>query len=159
MSRVSRVLIIDPEKREVRLDHIDVAAEGALRNIIGGWIEIAVTTEAGDVLYVDEEGFRKPSLHFFRLGDHQLLVGIGVLVGPELLDDEGEWIGNADVSMTRAELAATVTWYDRANVEAWGKANASEPHTVIGQVMPDGTVRREVITTWGQAIERMPKPE
>lgn len=160
MSRASRVLIIDPAARTVHYDCLDVKAPAALQKAIGGWIEGAYCWPSGDVLYVDEEGLLKPSMHFFRLAcreDPQPLAGRGIVVGRELIKGD-KWIGNADVALLIEELRGMITWLSRVQVEAWAKGNASEPMCTITTVH-DGVATTEVISRVGEVFESMPKPE
>jgi hypothetical protein len=156
---MARAILIDATTRELRV----VACNGAedIRALLGGWLEAACQLPSGDVLYVDEEGLLKPQTggFLFALRPDQPLMGHGVLVGPELTNDEGEYIGDADVRTPIVLLRRLVRFVDRAYIDAWGRANASEPAASVTTLGPDGEPETTALGRWGQTIADMPKPE
>ena len=66
------------------------------------------------MLFVDDDGLFKPKDGFFRIaGVEQPLAGNGVLVGRELYDEKGEYLGTAPPATTLAELTAMVRFLGR----------------------------------------------
>jgi len=63
-----------------------------IRQMIGGHLELAYQWLNGDVLYVNEDGLRLCRDHWFALLQRtdQFFAGNGVLVGPELPEDDWE---------------------------------------------------------------------
>jgi hypothetical protein len=131
-----------------------------LRAFLGGYLEAAWHSPAGDVLYVDEEGMykAKDGSFMFEGRPDQPLHGNGVIVGRELIDNEGDYLGNAPPSFGIGQLTRVVRFVDRAFVDAWGKANASEPASGITYVNDEGQVVTETTATWGQMIRDIPRP-
>jgi hypothetical protein len=134
-----------------------------MQQLVGGHIEGAWMSPADDVLYVDEEGLLKPQEHFFIcLGrpDRQPLAGNGLFVGREILDRDGEWIGTADPSISIKAFTPFVQFVSRAYVDAWGKANASEPSQQFAYIEETDEGNRlvvETMRTWGQVISGLPR--
>jgi hypothetical protein len=162
---MGKVLLIDVAAREVREVEVRDDEAGRLKDLhklIGGYIESAWSWDSGDYLFVDEEGTFKAQKNFFRLeprGDYPF-AGNGVLVGPERYDDEGEFLGNSDPTLTVEQLASLVTYVTREQADAWGKGNASEPACVFYSIGPNGElIEEEVIARMGQLFADMPKPE
>lgn len=150
---MSKAILIDSANRTVR--EVTVAGLKDMQRCVGGYIQIAHEWESGDALYVDEEGLLKAQEHWFRISgqhsDHPM-AGNGLIVGS---DDEGE---NADVVLTVADVVPLVTFYDRTQVEAWAKGNASEPAITISSIDDDGAIQDEtVIARYGVIISGMPK--
>lgn len=159
---MSKVIIIDSATRTVRFDDLDLMKGDAIRDAIGGWIEIAFKFPWGDVLYVDEEGLLKPSEHFFRFAlraDPMPLAGIGVIVGREVYDRDGELLEVANTLILVERLRPLITWLTRAQAEAWAKGNASEPSSTITYLDADGVPHTEVTTRVGQLFSNMPRKE
>jgi hypothetical protein len=152
-----------PDRRAAAREIREVASAGLadLQRLIGGYIETAYTWGSGDVLFVDEEGMRKPQRYFFRLrrrGD-QPLAGNGVVVGPERYGDDGEYLGTDDVTLDLACLREAVTFLTRDQADAWAKGNASEPATVFYTFGDDGWVTEEtVVRRLGRMFSDMPRP-
>jgi hypothetical protein len=75
------VVVIDAEKKEVRIESIDNKLE-AMQGIVGGLIERAWVLSNGDDLYVNEEGLLNGSKSGFVM-DHapQPYMGSGFIVG------------------------------------------------------------------------------
>ena len=157
-----KALLIDAAKREIReVEYESTEAKGTtLQQHIGGDIETAYSWENGDILFCDEEGLFKPQMHFFRIGERpdQPFAGHGIVVGAERYDSEGEYLGTNDPTITPEALRATVEFRSRDQVEAWAKANASEPAGAIYTVGNDGTIEVEVLAHVGELYEQMPKP-
>jgi len=156
---MAKVLLIDAAAQAVR--EVQSSGLADLQKMIGGHIEIAHVWESKDVCFVDEHGTFKPQKHFFRLaqrGDYPF-AGNGVVVGPEVYDDEGEYLGDADVTLTVAEVAAQVIFLSRVQADAWGKANASEPAMTFMSIGEDGQIEEEVIGRMGSLFAEMPQPE
>jgi hypothetical protein len=156
---MAKVLLIDVAAQEVR--EVQSSGLADLQKMIGGDIELAHVWESKDVCFVDEHGTFKPQKHFFRLaprGEYPF-AGNGVIVGPEIYDDGGEFLGDADVTLTVAEVVAQVTFLSRVQADAWGKANASEPAITFMSIGEDGQIEEEVIGRMGSLFADMPKPE
>jgi hypothetical protein len=130
-----------------------------LQVLVGGYISGAWRSPHGDVLYVDDEGMLKPAVHFFLFAGRpdQPLAGNGVLVGAERLDARGDLLGTDDPVMTLARLTTLVRFVDRAYVDAWGKANASEPAIALTTAGPHGP-ERVVLHTYGSVVGNIPRP-
>jgi len=91
-----------------------------MRKYVGGSICFAMSWITGDVLYVDDEGLLKPQDSFFMLTDgQQPLAGNGIIVGPEVEDEEKWW--TEDVIITIKELK--VTWMNRNDAWNWAVKN------------------------------------
>jgi hypothetical protein len=74
-----KVIIIDAEKKEVRL--ADISSElSELQRIVKGYIELALRWPNKDILYVDEEGLCKDYQYGFHINGRQF-VGNGVVTG------------------------------------------------------------------------------
>jgi hypothetical protein len=159
---MEKVILIDSVKRELREIEWDIKGQG-LRPLIGDYAETAWHWRAtGDVLFVDEQGLLKASQHFFILAlrmDNWPLAGIGVVCGRELINDEGDWLGNADPVITIDQLKPLVTFVSRAEVDAWAQSNKGVPSASITSVNKEGKVTVTVTDTIDQTFKRMPKPD
>lgn len=155
---MAKAWLIDVASREIRA--VELSELKDYQKAVGGPIEIAWQWDAGDVCYVDEEGLFKPQRHFFRLagrGDYPY-AGNGVVVGREMSDDDGEYIGLADTTVTLAHLESIVTFVTREQADAWAKGNASEPAITFSYV-ENGRVVTEVLGRMGGLFADMPRPE
>ena len=154
---MAKAWLINAAKREVR----EVAWENVrdMHDLIGGYIEAAARLPNDDVLYVDEEGLLKQQTDFFlfALRPDQPLCGNGLIVGPETYDEEGEFVRTEDPATPVEVIRRMVRFVDRAWVESWGRANASEPASYVTTLGPGGP-QTEVIARWGQVIADVPKP-
>lgn len=157
-----KALLIDAAAREVREVELCEGETFALRDmqrLVGGPIEIAWRFRDENVLFVDEEGMFKPQEHFFLIadrGDHPL-AGNGLVVGREQYDaTTGDYAGTDDVALTIEELTAQIRFVDRAYVDAWAKANASEPSATFTYYDAEGKPHTEVLSTFGRLIGDMP---
>ena len=105
-----RALLVDSAKQEIReVEYESTEAKGTtLQQHIGGYIETAYAWPNGDILFVDEEGLFKAQKHFFRIGERpdQPFAGHGIVVGPERLDEDGEYLGT-DAPIIHAGSAAS----------------------------------------------------
>lgn len=144
-----RALLIDSAAREIR----EVEWTGGLaemRALIGcrSIDLVSVRLPHGDTLWVDDEGLLVPQAHFFEFSSYpQPLAGNGLVIGREV--DEKQ-----TPAATRVEqLQALIRFRSRGQVDAWGKANASEPAISITSM--DG--KREVLQTYGGLIAGIPK--
>jgi hypothetical protein len=156
-----KAIKIDSATHEISV--VEYADTKGLHDLVGGFLEIAWMSDAGDVLFVDEEALMKPTEHFFRFGlrsNPQPMGGHGVIVGRELVDKEGEWIGQADPGISVARVTELVQFLTRAQAEAWGRGNASEPAVTMQMLDRRGRVtERKVIARYGELFGQMPKPE
>jgi hypothetical protein len=156
---MSRAYLIDVAAREVRLVEYETTED--LRALLGGYLELACSLPNGDTLYVDDEGLRKAQSNFFlfELRTDQPLAGNGLLVGPERIDDDGNYLGAEHPRISLPRFSLMVRFVDRAWVESWGKGNASEPASRIGYVDHKGRVQVQTLTRWGQVVRDIPRPE
>ena len=112
---MTKAIFIDAANREIKevdLPEGEIGFMNALRKLVDGWLETAWRWDAGDVLFVDEDGTRKPQAHFFRLtpcGAYPL-TGNGVIIGPEHYDDQGEYLGTDDTTLTVEQVRPLVTF-------------------------------------------------
>lgn len=155
------VLHIDANNQLVRLVRIP-SGEGkslaALQALVGGSIAMGCRMQDEHVLFVDDEGLFKPQAWFFRFrGMEQIFAGNGVIVGPERYDHTGEYTGTDDVAAHWLPAVRRVTEFlPRSYVDAWAKANASEPEIAFTNM---DTGKTEVLATRGQVWGDMPRPE
>lgn len=158
-----RALLIDSAKQEIReVEYESTEAKGTtLQQHIGGYIETAYAWPNGDILFVDEEGLFKAQKHFFRIGERpdQPFAGHGIVVGPERLDEDGEYLGTDAPIITLAALQATVEFRSRDQIDAWAKGNASEVAAAVYFAGADGKIERTVTAHVGELYASMPKPE
>ena len=80
----------------------------ALQKAVGGYLEIAVAIENGDVIFVDEEGRLKgPVAGWFAVkGASQAFAGNGVVIG-----SDGDGDGNTVAAKTSIEaLELLISW-------------------------------------------------
>lgn len=156
--RLTKGLLIDSERQEIRW--VQFGGSEGLRELIGGWIEVAYSWDTGDVLYVDEEGLLKPQSHFFTIAvrrDGQPLPGNGVIVGREVEDDSPQGFHTLPPTLTVDELRSMVQFRSHAQAQSWAKANASEPSTTVTYIRPDGTVQSEVTSRFGEIYAQIPE--
>lgn len=157
---MSKAILIDAAARTVTVVDCDTVNNGC-QKAVGGYIETAHMWPNGDVLFVDEDGLTKPQRHFFRFlprPNPQPLGGNGIIVGREIEDDEGNWLGNHDVHITPDAVAKLVQWMDRFQVDAWAKGNASEP-AVTFSTFEDGRLVDHHVVSTGSLFRDMPKPD
>lgn len=160
-----QAILIDAEKREIReVEYSFNSTTGAptVGEYLGGWLEAAYRWPTGDVLYVDEEGLLKPTMHFFFCGfrPDQPMAGNGVVVGKEVEDDKApHGYYTADLTVTVDWLRKTIVWMDRADFERWAAIHASTPASTFTVVGQDGKTTTEVLSTYGQLAASMPKKE
>ena len=155
MRRPNKALLIDSAACEIR--PVTYTGLEGLKELVGGYIEILpAQLPNGQVIFVDEEGLFKPQRHFFMFkGYDQPIAGNGVLVGREI-NDRGD---TAVPSITPKALAPFIRWLTRVQVDAWAKANASEPFATITMIDPDGTMGEpEIIARVGSLFRDMPRP-
>jgi len=154
---MSKAILIDVAARTITEVECDTLHDGA-QKAIGGYIETAHMWPNGDVLFVDEDGLSKPQRHFFRFAlrrNPQPLAGNGIIIGREIEDDEGNWLGNQDPHITPDDVAKLVQWLDRAQVDAWAKGNASEPAVTFITIGPGGEAT--VLARTGSVFGAMPR--
>ncbi|HTB46258.1 MAG TPA: DUF3846 domain-containing protein [Acetobacteraceae bacterium] len=153
-----KAILIDASARRFR--PVEYAALPDLQRLVGGYIEAVPVALKDDTLYVDEEGLKKPQSAFFAVeGYPQPLAGTGVLVGHELFDDEGDFLGTADPSMTIEALRGLIRFFTRSQVDAWGKANASDTASAVTIIRRGSHVSHEVLQRYGSVIESIPRPK
>jgi Domain of unknown function (DUF3846) len=150
-----QAILIDVEARSVRAVTHDGLAD--LQSMVGGSIATAWASERGDVVFVDDEGLFKVKKGFFRIrGVDQPMAGNGVMVGPDRYDAHGEYLGNDAPTLTLAQVAALVRFMTRAQVDAWAKANASEPAASFTNL---DTGETTVFRHYGGLFNDMPREE
>jgi hypothetical protein len=155
-----KAILIDSKAREIRA--VEYTTTEDLHGFVGGWLEmVPVRLPHGDTLYVDEEFLFKPQTSFFMIETYpQPLGGNGVIVGPEVYDDEGEYVRTDPPGCSPRSLAQYIRFMDRAQFDAWGKANASEPAITFSSIGPDGTLSEpEVIQRMGSLFGSVPRPK
>jgi hypothetical protein len=162
----SKYYLVDPVARTVTEHEYDGSAGPGLATIqkeVGGYIEAAYRFPTEDVLYVDEEGLKKPQEAFFILADRRdewPLAGRGVLVGPEAVDEDGEWTGIHPPRMTAHLLTTKIRWVSRKEFDARGKANASDPVATFTTWGPgDDKPKTEILSRRGEVAANVPRKE
>lgn len=159
--RMIKALFIDAEHRTVTDFEFAENDYGAIGRKIGcDMIEVATIWATGDVLYVDEEFLGKPIAHWFlAVGNPQPLGGHGVVTGPDRHSGQGdsfkEWTD--DVQMTAVQVSERVRFLTRAQVDSWGKANASDVGASITTVNLDtGEEETTALTSMGALYAGVP---
>jgi hypothetical protein len=160
---MNKAFLIDTANREVReaeyQTNVACSDPKSLQTLIGGYIETAWSNEQGDNLFVDEEGLFKPQQHFFVWAlrrDGVPLAGNGVIVGREVEHDCD--YHTEPPSLDIETVRACVRFFDRSQVDAWAKANASEPASTITFMGQDGRPHTEVTDRVGTLYGDMPRP-
>lgn len=152
--------LIDAAAREVR--EVEYRNVQDLQSFVCGSISLAHVFPGGEVLFVDDEGLFKPQTAFFRVlssGNPQPLAGNGVCTGREVYGRDGEYLGTEAPGMALEALERDIQWLTRAQADAWAKGNASEPACAVYDLWHDGSIRGEVLTTFGALWAEMPRPE
>jgi hypothetical protein len=106
---MSKAILIDTEARAVHM--VDVIGATDIHSLLHGYFEVAFMWPNGDVLYVDEDGFRQRPLRVFHIYERpdQPLAGNGVIVGEEQEpEDDDSYVVLDDVKQTVAEVARKV---------------------------------------------------
>jgi hypothetical protein len=153
-----KAILIDSAAREIR--EVEYKDSTHLRELVGGWIErVSLGLPNGDELFVDEEGMFKPQSAFFMIHGHYMpIAGNGVIVGPEVYDEDGEYVRTDPPGCSPRSLAQFVRFMDRVQFDAWTKANASEPAVTFSTIAPDGSLETEIITRVGTLFGDVPRP-
>ncbi len=102
MSAAFKVIVIDPNRREVRAERLNMDTLKPLYFVMKCEMIQAVYPDAigGETMYVDEEGKQKPNRHFqFRTFEHDVLAGICIITGER-----------GDTTWSPEEIAEFVTW-------------------------------------------------
>jgi hypothetical protein len=156
-----KAIFIDAERREIREVEYSPTGSGdehpSVNHYVGGWIEAAWRWDNGDVLFVDEEGLLKATMHFFlcKFRTDQPMAGNGLLVGREVEDEDVQGgYYTTPPTMTVERLRDQIIWMSRDDFDRWGLAHADEPAATITTVR--GT---EVLNTYGQLLSGMPRKE
>ena len=151
-----KALLIDVTAGCVR--EVEYFGLSDMHKLLGGYIEaVRVPHLSDDTLYVDEEGTFKVKDGFFRIdGYEQPLAGNGLLVGLEY--GAGDDVGTFPPSTTIEELQTKVRFLTRAQADAWGKANASEPAVSFTSFGPEGA-ETTVHKRFGKLFNEMPRKE
>lgn len=104
-----RAYIINPAERTiVQTDIRKGESYQTIKAVVGSPFDAVRVSDAGDTLYIDDEGLLKPDLATFRLESYPYpLVGTALLIGS---DDEGE---DADATLEPQDVARLVIWDDR----------------------------------------------
>jgi hypothetical protein len=151
-----KAIYIDATNR--RIEEVEYAGLEDLQRMVGGYIAAARSWDTGEFLFVDDEGLMKPQRFFFKIEGHdQPLAGSGAIVGREVVDEEGDLIQTAPPTQTVAEVEAMVRFLTREQVDAWGRANASEPAVTLTSFGPNGP-ETTVIDHYGKLIADIPRP-
>lgn len=137
-------ILIDAEHRRFR--QIE-CRPGEISKHTGGSISLALTYPRPDppksmfwydIVYCDDEGLMKNYQYFFRSRtrrrDSQPIAGNGVLTGPDIVDEKGDYLGSADPFISLSELAADIEWMDRAQFVAWVKERRDEASITVNGV-------------------------
>jgi hypothetical protein len=153
-----KAIQIDSKAREIR--EVEYSTSEELRALVGGWLELVpLRLPFSNVLYIDEEGLSKPQSGFFMIhGFHAPLCGNGVIVGREVEDDSDAGYHTEPPHFSPISLAPFIRFMDRAQFDAWGKANASEPAITFTSFGPDGKEETEVIQRMGSLFGSVPRP-
>ena len=156
-----KAILIDSKAREIR--EVSYSRGEDLRGFVGGFIQaVPVRLPNGDTLYVDEEGLFKPQTSFFMFHGHAApLAGNGVIVGPEIDDEDAEEGYRTEApGCSPRSLARFVRFMDRDQFDAWGKANASEPACTFTTINDDGTLgETEILLRFGSLFADVPRPK
>lgn len=81
-------IVIDSEKREIRLEKVVGPTLAFMQKTVGGYIERGIEFRNGDEIFVNEEGLLQGWSHGFVVTAHQTpFMGNGVVLSH---DEEGE---------------------------------------------------------------------
>ena len=158
-TKTQSVIHIDTNNQRIRIVRIPAHNNlPDLQRLVGGYICTACHMEGDHTLFVDDEGLFKPQAWFFRLrGQDRPLAGNGVIVGPERYDGNGDYLGTEDVAPWLLPAVRTVVEFlTREQIDAWAKANASDPEISFTNL---DTGETEVIAYRGKVWGDMPKPD
>jgi hypothetical protein len=150
-----KAILIEVSAQDIRAADYDDYKD--LQDMVGGLLTTAKTWPSGDLLFVDDEGLLKRQAHFFRIaGRDQPFAGNGVVVGPDRYDDAGDCLGADAPGIAIKQLRAEVTFLSRAQADAWGRANASEPAVTLYSLTTDG-LEKTVVAHFGRLFAEMPR--
>ena len=154
-----KAYLIDSTAREIREVEYHQNQKPTLQDHVGGYIELAYNWSTGEVCYVDEEGLFKPQTggYWLKGRPDQPMVGNGIVVGAENVNEEGDFLGTLPPSITIEQLRREVRFITRAEIDAWAKGNRS-PGVAFTNFGNDGVATTEVIATMEQVFSEMPKP-
>jgi hypothetical protein len=160
-----KAIFIDAVKQEFREVEYDAlaSASGAptMQDHLGGWIDCAFRFPNGDVLYVDEEGYLKPTMHFFicSFRADQPMAGCGIIVGREVEDDDAPGGFYTLPPQTKIDwLKRNIAWMTREGFDHWMSLHKDDPAGYIKIVNSKGeVVRTEVLHTYGELHDGMKK--
>jgi hypothetical protein len=137
---------------EQTITAVDYAAVTDIQRMVGGYIEAPKRWPTGDVLFVDEAGMLKanPPGWFMIEGISQPIAGNGVVVGREI----GDTSRTRDPKLTLEQLRAEVRFFTAQQVQAWARANSSEPAVSITDL---NTGHTEVLLRTGRLFGEHPE--
>lgn len=154
---MTKCLHIDATAKTITVtDYVDF---NDLNRLVNGGIAYHASFPNGDAVMVDDDGLYKPQTGWFMLeGDNQPLAGNGVIVGRDKYSKspDGELIEEAgDVASTPEEMAKLIRFVDRAFVDSWARANASDPALTI--IDRNGTTVHDTMGRLFGAVPPAPK--
>ena len=116
--KLHKAVLIDVKNREIKT--VEYRDYKDMQKLIGcSCFTMALVFPNEDVLYVDDGGLLNGTEHFFTFeGAHQPFAGNGLIVGKEILDEEGELIDTANPSTWSEWLKPKVKWLHINDVRA-----------------------------------------
>jgi hypothetical protein len=105
-----KAILIDVKNREVKT--VEYKDYKDMQKLIGcNCFTTAYTFPNEDTLFVDDEGLLNGTEHFFYFeGAHQPFAGNGLIVGKEILDEEGDLIDTANPSSWSEWMKGKIKW-------------------------------------------------
>lgn len=132
-----------------------------------GMMGLAARFKNGDIMYVDDEGFLKPQAHFVKVPEgEQPYAGNAVVVGPDEFkyvtlgdgtEDLQEKVLDAVTSVEEMREKTRFLTYDQ--MQAWGKANASDIGFSVTTVDATGRSCTRVHSRMGELVASIPRAE
>lgn len=121
-----KAILIDAKNREVR--EVDYVTTNDINSFVGTPFCIGAYFPNEDVMFVDDEGLLNDTQDFFEVtGGHQPYAGNGLIVGKEILDEEGDLIKTADPTATVEWVRENVKFMTKTELANSIYAKYSEP--------------------------------